>query len=79
MDKITAYEAVQDFIDRAHRAGARHVLIITGKGRSSEGILRAQLPHWLNEPGLRRMVVGIAQASPNRGGSGVFHVVLKRA
>jgi len=79
MDKITAYEAVQDFIDRAQRAGLRHVLIITGKGRSSEGILRAQLPHWLNEPGLRQRVVGIAQASPNRGGSGVYHVVLKRA
>ncbi|PZP87198.1 MAG: hypothetical protein DI582_00040 [Azospirillum brasilense] len=79
MGKIAAYEAVQDFIDRAQRAGLRHVLIITGKGRSSEGILRAQLPHWLNEPGLRQRVVGIAQASPNRGGSGVYHVVLRRA
>lgn len=78
LGKVDAYSLVQDFIDRAQREGLRHVLIITGKGRTSEGILRANLPHWLNEPHLRRRVSAITQARPEKGGSGVFHVLLKR-
>lgn len=77
--KVEAYAAVSDFLHRAHRAGARHVIIITGKGRTSEGVLRANLPHWLNEPALRPLVAGMAQAAANKGGSGVVHVLLKRS
>lgn len=79
MGKLDAYEAVRDFIADAHSSGARHVAIITGKGRTSDGILRANLPHWLNEMPLRRLIGSITQASPDRGGAGVFHVLLKRA
>lgn len=78
MGKLDAYEAVRDFIADVYANGARHVAIITGKGRTSDGVLRTSLPHWLNEPGLRRMVGAITQASPDKGGSGVFHVLLKR-
>lgn len=78
MGRVQAYGAVQDCIARARAAGKRHVLIITGKGRLGEGILRTQLPHWLNEPALRPQVVAIAQATPNKGGSGVYHVIVKR-
>jgi len=76
--KIDAYGMVRDFILQSRARGMRHVLIITGKGRTSEGVLRANLPHWLNEPGLRPSIAAIAQGSANRGGSGVFHVLLKR-
>ncbi len=78
MGKLDAYEATRAFIHDAFTAGARHVVIITGKGRTSDGILRANLPHWLNEPALRRMVGTIAQGARDKGGSGVFHVLLKR-
>lgn len=78
MGKLDAYEATRTFIHDAFAAGARHVMIITGKGRTSDGILRANLPHWLNEPALRRMVGTIAQGARDKGGSGVFHVLLKR-
>lgn len=76
--KLDAYEAVREFIADAYAAGARHLAIITGKGRTSDGILRSNLPHWLNEPALRRMVGAIAQASRDKGGAGVFHVLLKK-
>jgi DNA-nicking Smr family endonuclease len=79
MGKLDAYEAVRDFVADAHASGARHIAIITGKGRTSDGILRANLPHWLNEMPLRRVIGSITQASPERGGAGVFHVLLKRA
>ena len=76
--KLEAYSMVQEFLLAAHAKGKRHVAIITGKGRTSEGVLRTNLPHWLNEPALRRIVGSIAQATPDKGGSGVFHVLLKR-
>lgn len=79
LGKVAAYEAVLDFVDRSRRAGLRHVLIITGKGREGEGILRASLPQWLAEPGLRRHIVGIAHPHAGKGGTGVVHVILKRA
>lgn len=78
MNKLDAYEAVRDFIADASASGARHVAIITGKGRTSDGILRANLPHWLNETALRRLIGGMAQATRDKGGAGVFHVLLKR-
>lgn len=78
LDKITAYAQVQHFIARAAAAGRRHVIIITGKGRGPEaGVLRANLPHWLNEPALRRLISAFRQARPEKGGDGVTHVLLK--
>lgn len=76
--KVEAYGQVTNFIRRAQESGLRHVLIITGKGRTGEGILRASLPQWLNEPATRARIGGLAHASSNKGGSGVVHVVLKR-
>jgi DNA-nicking Smr family endonuclease len=78
LGRVEAYTRVSDFLARSRRAGLRHVVIITGKGRTGEGILRRQLPLWLNEPALRMAVIGIAYAPANKGGSGVLHVVLKR-
>lgn len=76
--KLEAYSRVQEFLLAAHAKGKRHVAIITGKGRTSEGVLRTNLPHWLNEPVLRRVVGSITHATPDKGGSGVFHVLLKK-
>lgn len=78
LNKTEAYVRLQAFVRTAHAAGKRHVLVITGKGRTGEGILRANVPQWLNEPVLRPLVSGIAHARPERGGSGVLHLLLKR-
>ncbi len=78
MNKLDAYRHVQQFIAQKHRAGFRHVAIITGKGRGGEaGVLRSNLPHWLNEPPLRTLVSALAHAKPEKGGNGVLHVLLK--
>ena len=80
MTKLEAYTKVQQFLIRQHRQGHRHVAIITGKGRGAEmGVLRSNLPNWLNEPALRAIISGFAEARPEKGGAGVTHVLLKRA
>lgn len=42
------------------------------------GVLRRDVPLWLEEPGLRQHVVAITQAQPKHGGMGALYVYLKR-
>jgi DNA-nicking Smr family endonuclease len=93
MRQREAYAALRGFLVRAQRQGHRHVLVITGKGsprgpREPEsyfdeggrepGVLRRAVPHWLDEPDLRAMVVGFTQAGPRHGGEGAFYVRLRK-
>lgn len=76
-----AHDALQHFIERAFKAGKRQLLVITGKGmtQSKSGVLKANVPRWLNEPALRRLILAISQARPEHGGEGALYVLLKRA
>ncbi len=78
LSKIEAYGRTKNFIGKQFALGHRHVLVITGKGRVGEGVLRRAVPEWLNEPDMRRMVAGMAVASPEKGGEGALHVLLKK-
>ncbi len=79
LTRAEAHGQVRAFLARAHRAGRRHVVIITGKGRASEGVLRQELPHWLNDAPLRPLIASIFYAPDREGGTGVMHVLLKKA
>ena len=83
-----AHERLRHFLYGAQSDGARLVLIVTGKGRSSRadssifdevGILRRNVPHWLRAPELRRIVLSIEEATATHGGSGALYVRLRRA
>jgi DNA-nicking Smr family endonuclease len=63
----------------AQAAGSRYVLVITGKGRDQEqGILRRQVPLWLEAPDLRGLVVGFDTADTGHGGAGALYVRVRR-
>lgn len=68
------------FLADTQRDGKRCVLVITGKGSMKEGggVIRRELPSWLNAPGNRSRVLGFAGAQPADGGGGAFYVLLKR-
>lgn len=76
-----ARRALATTLFRATKRGHRCVLVITGKGRNSggdgEGVLRAQLPHWLREPDLRPLVARLAPAHARHGGTGAWYVFLR--
>lgn len=59
--------------------GARCVLVITGKGREGQGVLRRNFLLWLESPEARRIISGYAESHPKHGGSGAFYVFLRRA
>ena len=76
------------FILNAHASGLRLVLVITGKGKRDEdhgpiparrGVLRHQVPHWLNLPPLSAAVLQVASAHLKHGGEGAYYVYLRRA
>lgn len=72
-----AHGAVRAFLTLALADGVRCVCIITGKGSGEGGVLRRELPHWLNGPGLRGQV--LAAAHPHRANTGSVHLLLRRA
>jgi DNA-nicking Smr family endonuclease len=78
MTQAEAHRALAGFIPRSRAAGRRCLLVITGHGRMSGGILKAAVPRWLGESELRRHVLAIAPAQPDAGGSGALYVLLRR-
>lgn len=88
MTQAAAHPALIGFILRAQSEGKRLVLVITGKGRTKRedlgpipeqsGVLRRQVPHWLETPPLNRIVLQVTPAHQKHGGSGAVYVYLRR-
>src|SRR5688572_27995913 len=80
-----AHDDLLAFLRRAHAAGKRTVLVVTGKGMTTSqrkptatGILRQAVPRWLNETAFRSLVLAFDYAEPQHGGEGALYVLLKR-
>ncbi|MFQ5773801.1 MAG: Smr/MutS family protein [Kiloniellaceae bacterium] len=80
LTQVEAQRELAAFLAEAHAAGKRCVLVITGKGVTKEagGVLRAQVPRWLNLPPNRARVLAFAYAQPRHGGHGALYVLLRR-
>ena len=80
MTQDKAHRALDQFIAEAYSSGVRSIVIITGKGRVSEGggVLRNQVPNWLNAPNIRPSILAFSSAQPKDGGSGALYVLLRR-
>jgi DNA-nicking Smr family endonuclease len=81
MVQSEAHSILLDFLIRAHEQGMRHVLVITGKGRSlgSDGALKRAVPMWFSKPEFRYLISSYEDASRNHGGDGALYVRLSRA
>lgn len=82
-----AHPALNRFILDSHAADRRLVLVITGKGKPSpdlgaiperRGVLKHQVPHWLQSGALRSAVLQVTEANLKHGGAGAFYVYLRR-
>ena len=77
-DRGDARVRLNGFLMQAWEEAKRCVLVITGKGRSGEGVLRSRLPEWVDEAGLRSIVLSVSPARQKDGGEGAFYVLLRR-
>ncbi|MCP5001347.1 MAG: DNA mismatch repair protein MutS [Hyphomicrobiales bacterium] len=75
-----AHDLLLGFLIRAHGHGLRHVLVITGKGRSGggDGVLRRSVPQWLAAAEFRGLASGCEPAARGHGGEGALYVRLKK-
>ncbi len=87
MTQAQALPALTGFILRAAADGKRLVLVITGKGRDRDdggpipersGVLRHNLPHWLNSGPMSGLVLDVVESHQRHGGGGAFYVYLRR-
>jgi DNA-nicking Smr family endonuclease len=68
-----AFHELVPFLRTAHSEGVRCVEVVTGQG----GVLRRELPHWLNLGELRGLV--LAAAHPHAANPGSVRLLLRRA
>ncbi len=88
MTQAQAHSALNHFIVRSQRDGARLVIVVTGKGMRDRyaprpeavepGVLRRAVPSWLRDGALRQIVIGFEEASIGHGGAGALYVRLRR-
>jgi DNA-nicking Smr family endonuclease len=83
-----AHPVLTSFILSAQSQGKRLVLVVTGKGKQRDdggpipvriGVLRHQVPQWLNNPPLSLAILQVTQAHVRHGGGGAYYVYLKKA
>ncbi len=72
-----AFQALQTFLARAQVERLQVVEVITGRGSGeSGGVIRRELPLWLNLPPLRGMVLAVVH--PHAANVGAVRVLLRR-
>lgn len=73
-----AHKRLNTAIRKLSAAGGRCLLVITGKGKGGEGVLRQRVPEWLQDEALGPLVLRWHNAQPEDGGAGALYVLLRR-
>jgi DNA-nicking Smr family endonuclease len=91
MRQTEAHSALKSFLRSCAANGMRHVLVITGKGRSRDdsttrdffreerGVLRRLVPEWLTDPEIRGVVLSYTASHIRHGGDGALYIRLRKA
>jgi DNA-nicking Smr family endonuclease len=82
LTQAAAHRRLIKFLGEAQAAGAKLVLVITGKGRPGDrplmgeerGVLKRMVPIWLGAEEMRPLVVGYEAAGRSHGGEGALYV-----
>ncbi len=73
----TARIILQNYIVNAYEKKIRNILIITGKGRNNTGVLKKEVPLWLNDKTLINFLINYETAPNKFGGEGALLVRIK--
>jgi len=73
-----AHHLLMEFVQREIKRGGRKLLVITGKGIGKAGILRSNVPRWLDVAPIDRYISSIETAPDALGGEGAYLVKLKK-
>ena len=73
-----AKNLLEDFINQSIENGKRLILIITGKGKEGDGVIKNNIISWLNNKSLRNKILAVNHASKKHGGSGAIYILLRK-
>ena len=73
----TAKVILHNYIINAYEKKIRNILIITGKGRNNAGVLKKEVPLWLNDKTLIDLLINYETAPNKFGGDGALLVRIK--
>lgn len=79
--QFRAHSYINDEIIKCYKNNIRSILIITGKkfGKmGAEGVLKKEVPKWLNLSPLKEVILMTSWATPRDGGEGALYVLLRR-
>ncbi len=79
LTQIEAFEALSNFMKRIALAGKRHLLVVTGKGGSTGGVLRRSLKDWLGQLPEAGLIMALHPAAPKHGGEGAYYIVMRKS
>ena len=68
---------LKNYVFRAYNNNKRNILIITGKGLNKTGVLKKEVPIWLNEKEIKKILISYENAPKSFGGEGALLVRLK--
>jgi DNA-nicking Smr family endonuclease len=74
-----AHARFMAFFHQKQKAGARLLLIVTGKGPSGEGVIRKNLPLWCDDHTTSPHILKTTAAAAHHGGSGATYILLRRS
>lgn len=78
LTQAEAHHALEHFMAKQIKAKRRNLLIVTGKGRGGEGVLRASLVSWLAALPCAASILSVRPAAVRHGGGGAFYVIMRR-
>ena len=68
---------LKNYVFQAFNNNKRNILIITGKGLNKTGALKKEVPIWLNEREIKKILVSYENAPKSFGGEGALIIRLK--
>ncbi len=75
---VEAKNLLENFINQSVKNNKRLILVITGKGKEEEGIIKNNIISWLNTKDLRNKILAVNYASKKHGGSGAIYILLRK-
>ena len=68
---------LKNYVFQAFNSNKRNILIITGKGLNKTGLLTKEVPIWLNEKEIKKILISYENAPKSFGGEGALVIRLK--
>ena len=63
---------LESYILNSYENNLRNILVITGKGLNNQGVLKKEVPVWLEEKNIKNYLISFEMAPNNNGGSGAL-------